>query len=485
MITQRIFSELLEVPFSKFIDINMVPLLFAYGLAFFSAGLAILLQRHKISNFRLAHNLWFLGAFCIIHGVSEWGEVFIPIQGEYLSQAGIDVLRLIQEICWGASFAFLLQFGVSMIAPNLPLVPRVRMLIVLYAPAWSAAVIFVGLFILPDEIGKGFIRYLLTFFGSLLTAAAFVNERHRFAGLYSRSATSNLTIAAGVFGIYAILGGLVVPERGLPVLENLNNENVHSNTGLPIQFWRMVIGVAIAVVVIRTLSIFDLEFRQRLEKAEREQALLEDRQRIGRDLHDGVIQSIYAVGMQLDVATLKEELAPSDWPMVRAKIKSVVVQLNEVIKDIRKYIFNLGPIQIGETNLYNYLKEAAAELTSRNNIDMKIDVTGERINLPVALQRDLAFIVHEALSNVIKHASACSVSVRMDFQDNHLLFEIEDDGVGIDDSTTRTFGVNGGQGLINMAQRAEARGAEFSVSIGRGGIGTLVALNISVPGNDG
>jgi len=180
---------------------------------------------------------------------------------------------------------------------------------------------------------------------------------------------------------------------------------------------------------------------------------------------------------------LEEELAPSDWPVVRVKVKSVVDQLNDIIKDIRKYIFNLGPIQMEEANIYNYLKEAADKMTSRNNIDMRIAVTGDRINLPVTLERDLAFMVHEALSNVIKHASASSVSMKMDLKDDFLLLEIEDDGVGIDDSAAFAYGGNG-QGLINMAQRAEAMGAEFSVSNGRAGIGTLVALCIPFPVND-
>jgi len=456
----------------------MVPLGFAYGLAFFSAGLAITVQRRKMSNIRLARNLWLLGAFCIIHGVSEWGEIFIPIQGEFLSQTGIDVLMVFEEILWGLSFAFLLQFGASVVAPFLPLNPKVRKLAMILVPVWSTVIIIVGLFILPEDIGKGFIRYLLALPGALLTAAAFLVEKKQLAGLYSRSALRNLTLAAGVFAIYAVLGGLIVPQQGLPLLEYLNEKNVHEYSKLPIQFWRMIIGLAIALVVIRTLSIFDLEFRQRLERAEREQALLMDRQRIARDLHDGIVQSIYAAGMQLDVATLKKEIAPTDWPVVRTKVRSVADQLNRVITDIRKFIFNLGPIQAGEVDLYNFLKKTADQLASRDDIDARISITGNRIDLSAAQQQNLAFIVHEAISNVIKHASASKVFLGMDFQDDHILLEIEDNGVGIDLSGAHDHNGKGSLGLINMAQRAEAMGGQFSVSAGKAGRGTLVTVSI-------
>jgi len=207
-------------------------------------------------------------------------------------------------------------------------------------------------------------------------------------------------------------------------------------------------------------------------------AAYEERQRIARDLHDGIVQSIYAAGMQLDVATLKKEIAPTDWPVVRTKVRSVADQLNRVITDIRKFIFNLGPIQAGEVDLYNFLKKTADQLASRDDIDARISITGNRIDLSAAQQQNLAFIVHEAISNVIKHASASKVFLGMDFQDDHILLEIEDNGVGIDLSGAHDHNGNGSLGLINMAQRAEAMGGQFSVSAGKAGRGTLVTVSI-------
>jgi len=447
--------------FRNFIEINMVPLTFAYGLAYFSAGLAIALQQRRLSNFRLAHNLWMLGAFGIIHGAAEWGDIFIPIQSSMISDFWIAVLSGIQEIAWAISFAFLLQFGVSMIVLRLPWTPRIQTLVFWFAPLWSLVITITGVLLLPEEFGKSWIRYMLGFPAAVLTAAAFLSERQSFTSFRSTSVKSNLIATAAAFGVYAILAGLVVPQDALPGLHWMNYESVHSFTRMPIQFWRMIVGVVIAIFVIRTLSIFDLEVRHRLETVEKNHALGLDRQRIARDLHDGVVQSIYAAGLQLEVAI---KSMPSGSEEAAGMIGMVIRQLNFVITDIRRYIFKLGAAITGEADFDQYMKNLVDEFTAGGSISVKLSSKGKQVELSPEQKQNIAFIAQECLSNVVKHADALVAEIKFIYTEDALLFSVEDDGAGFDSVPGSEADQSGCRGLRNIRERAEAMGAEFLIS---------------------
>lgn len=463
--------------FHNFIEINMTPLTFVYGLAYFTAGLAILLQSRGLSNYRLARNLWMVGAFCLIHGASEWGDIFTPIQATYLSEAWVNVLSAARDIMRAISYAFLLQFGVSMIAPRLHWPPRAKTLALYGAPLWSIAVICSAELFLPSDAGESWVRYLICFPAGLLTAAAFLTKRKAFAVFGHRSVRTNLIMTAATFGLYAILGGLITPQPAIPFLKWFNYEKVHAFTQLPIQFWRMILGFAIAIYVIRTLSVFDLEVRHRLETAEREKALLKDRQRIARDLHDGVVQSIYAAGLQLE-AVSKSHQGPSGASEEYSIVRQVVNQLNDSIADIRNYIFNLGPARTGETDFYSYMRNLVDEFSSCGHFYARILIDGDQALLTPGQKQNLAFIARECLSNVVKHAKASQVKLRLVFDVDSLFFVVEDNGVGIDTNVFASVHSGSGRGLRGLAERAEAMDGEFTVTRRSENGGTIVEMRI-------
>lgn len=461
--------------FHEFVELNMTPLVFAYGLAYFCAGLAIILQQRRLSNFRLAHYLWMVGMFGLIHGVADWGNVFIPLQSSYLSDYWIRVLREVQEFGWAISFAFLLQFGVSIIAPKLPWIHRVRTFVRWYIPFWSASVIFVGLFLLPPDMDESWIRLLLGFPGSLLTAAAFLSESSALTSVKSVAAKTNLTITAAAFGVYAFLSGLIAHESRLPALSWLNYENVHTFTSFPVQFWRMLIGIVIAFFVIRTLLLFDLEMRNRLEVAEREQALFMDRQRIARDLHDGVVQTIYAAGLQLEVAS---QSVRKDVGEASVTIRHVVNQLNDVIADIRKYIFKLGPARTGEADFDQYMMNIVDDLTAGSDLKARLRMEGDRVELTPGQRQNIAFVTRECLSNVAQHAKATQVELRMMFNPDSLFFVVEDDGIGIETSASTSKNLDGHRGLKSIAERTKAMNGELVISQRSEQGGTMIGIRI-------
>ena len=110
----------------EFFALNQTIILFVYGQVFFLLGVAIIWQSRRHSRLDLARSLGWLGAFGLTHGLHEWGDIFIPIQAEYLSQAWIEMLLLVQVCLLAFSFACLFQFGVETVRPYYPHLPWIQ-----------------------------------------------------------------------------------------------------------------------------------------------------------------------------------------------------------------------------------------------------------------------------------------------------------------------------------------------------------------------
>jgi signal transduction histidine kinase len=457
-----------------FIDTNMALVYFLYGLVYFVFGLAIVLQQRALSNFRLASHLWLLAAFGIIHGTMEWGSLFIPVQSEYVSEAWINGLFVTQRIIRIISFCFLLQFAIVMILPKVPRFWGVNVLVRFFAPLWGLFIAVMAVLVLSESPGDSLIRYLLAFPAASMTAIALLLERNSFVGPSFRAARTNLTMTSIAFGLYAVAAGLVVPKSIVWPLSWFNYENVFFSTGFPIQLYRAAIGLAMAFFIIKTLSLFDIEVRNRVERTERNQALLEDRHRIARDLHDGVVQSIFAAGLHLEVAN--QTLAQGS-DEVGPTIQRVKNQLHEVIADIRRYIFDLDHKQTYGGELVLTLKRLLDEFSLSCPTETSLSVSGDEVELSQQQRHDVVLITRECLANVAKHSLASRVELRLDYQTSGIEYILEDNGIGIEIKrgvNTRQHGH--GRGLDNIAARAASMGSELSVSSSPDGKGTIVTM---------
>lgn len=455
----------------SFINTNMVLMYFIYGQVYFTTGLAIALQQRALSKFRLASRLWMLAGFGIIHGLAEWGNVFIPIQTAYLNPSWMSVLSNMQDVAFAVSFAFLLQFGLTVLVPWLGWDERRSRLLLWAAPAWSAAITVISL-LMPGGLGESTARYLLGFPAALITAAAFLAERQSFVRFPSKAARSNLTVTAVLFALYAFFSGLVVSTHGMWPLQWLTYDNVFSRTGFPIQFYRALLGLAIAFFIIRTLSIFDLEVRHRFDASEKEKALLKDRQRIARDLHDGAVQAIYAAGLQLEVA--RSSLAASS-PEEAFIITRVMDQLGSVMSDIRRYIFKLGPSRIDESDVGYHLRKLVDDFCDSCHIETSLSMNGGRVPLTNVQKQNLILIARECLSNVAKHSLASRVDVDFSYQDDGVQLNVIDNGIGMRGNRISERDQHG-KGLKNITERVKAMNGSISIIAGRNGNGTKICI---------
>jgi signal transduction histidine kinase len=188
-------------------------------------------------------------------------------------------------------------------------------------------------------------------------------------------------------------------------------------------------------------------------------AVVDERDRISRDLHDGVIQSIYAVTLSLDDVPELVGEAPAE---ARQRVDDAIDALHAVIRDIRHFIFGLLPLLLDSGSLLDGLRALAGEL--RRNTTMEIEVVGEEPEgLPLEVTAELLSIAREALANVARHSGATHASMRLDAPNANLRLEIADDGRGFKPDVDV---VRGHHGLANMRARCEALGGTFDIESG-------------------
>jgi two-component system, NarL family, sensor histidine kinase DevS len=193
--------------------------------------------------------------------------------------------------------------------------------------------------------------------------------------------------------------------------------------------------------------------------------VLEDRERIARDLHDVVIQRLFATGLHLQSAA---NLAAR--PEVGARINSAVDDLDATIRDIRSAIFELRtPVNAAlRADLRATVDAAAASLGFRPQLRLDGPIDSA---VPDAVRPDLLAVLREALSNVVRHARASQVEVAIEVGDGRLRLAVTDDGVGPGEQ------VDERSGLANMRQRAAAHDGTLAVTAASGG-GTRVDWSV-------
>jgi signal transduction histidine kinase len=198
----------------------------------------------------------------------------------------------------------------------------------------------------------------------------------------------------------------------------------------------------------------------RLHRQARRLAVLEERERIGMDLHDGIIQSIYGVGLALEYARMAVDEDPD---LTREKISQSIDGLNDAIRDLRAYILDLNPRQLhSEETLKQGLQRLLAEFRANTLAEANL-VTSEDglVDLPREHALALFHICQEALANVAKHAQARKAEVHLWTTDERALLEITDNGRGFD---VRKKIATLGHGLSNMSRRARKVGGDVEIS---------------------
>ena len=257
-------------------------------------------------------------------------------------------------------------------------------------------------------------------------------------------------------GVAVPLGGRDGPARGVLVLAGLPP----SDTG----------------AVVRTLSGFAAQAAVALELAERRRdaerfAVFEDRDRIARDLHDLVIQRLFATGMQLEGAARLIRERPEE---AASRVHRAVDDLDGTIRELRSTIYGLQAPQDGPPSLRALLLQVVDAGTEQLGFAPSLRLVGLLDTLvPQPVADHLVAVLREALSNAARHAKASTVSVLVAVRDQQLLLEVTDDGVGLPATGRRS-------GLANLDSRAAELGGQLMTQ-SADGVGTQLRWQVPLP----
>jgi|SRR5579859_3605450 len=203
-------------------------------------------------------------------------------------------------------------------------------------------------------------------------------------------------------------------------------------------------------------------------------SVVEERQRIGMDLHDGVIQSIYAVGLKLEY--VRAQWADGEVAQAEDRLAGAVDALNATIRDIRTYILDLGPRRFQGDNLVVALERLLSEFKANTLIAVTFsgDAAADQA-LTSEARLALFHVAQEALSNAAKHSRASRVDFQLVNEAESIVLSLTGNGRGFaPDQVEQQMG----HGLVNMRDRASALGGQLSLLAADGG-GT--EMRVSIP----
>lgn len=205
----------------------------------------------------------------------------------------------------------------------------------------------------------------------------------------------------------------------------------------------------------------------RLQERLRRVALQEDRERIARDLHDSIIQDLFAIGLSLQTAMGHIE---HDTETVQSRMSDAVDRLDDTISSLRRYIFDLRPPVWARLSLSTELRRLVTELSEPYGVEVGVDVDCPPDTPEPPLRDHVVAVVKESVSNALRHSQARTIDVRVVCDGARMLINVADDGVGFDPGTE-----HGGLGLRNLTRRVAALGGEYVLDTAPGK-GTIVTV---------
>lgn len=211
----------------------------------------------------------------------------------------------------------------------------------------------------------------------------------------------------------------------------------------------------------------------RLQQQAEELAVLAERQRLARELHDSVTQSLYSVTLYANAATLA--LAASKVDVTAGYLQELQETAQEGLRDMRLLIFQLHPPVLETEGLVAALQARLAAVEGRANLQTEFRVSEER-RLPIAVESELFWIAQESLTNVRKHAAAQHVTVHLHYTAATVCLEVADDGVGFDPGAVPTQEQGG---LRTIAERAARIGGRLTYE-SQPGAGTRVKVEVTL-----
>lgn len=273
-------------------------------------------------------------------------------------------------------------------------------------------------------------------------------------------------------------------------------EQAHALAAFPLVSGGNVIGVftvakersrSIPAEDVRLLTIFSNLLAAILRNVEmvqeRERMLLmQERNRLAREIHDGLAQSLAGALLQMDRL---DRLVEGDAKGARKLLLQLREHVRELLLEVRRSIFNLRPSPLEEDGLVETLRHEIQRLKDKGlagTVELRLEVRGEQRRLSGLVEDEVFRIAQEALTNALKHSNATEIIATLQFQDDQLRLAIRDNGRGFH-LAEAVRGARDRQsfGLVGMSERADRLGASFEVD-SRPGAGTRMMVDVPLMG---
>jgi signal transduction histidine kinase len=365
-----------------------------------------------------------------------------------------------------------LNAAVLAISSDLSLAETLRHIVVAAAELVDAEYGALGV---PDEVGELLVEFITT--GLSAEAEARISHRPRGHGLLGVILHEHQSLRLRDLRDHPRSAGF--PEHhplmssflGVPILYkgkalgNLYLTNKRGADEFSEQDQRLIEQLAANAAV----AIANARLHEKVQQLR----VVEERQRIGMDLHDGIIQSIYAVGLNLEY--VNGLLADGNAQGASERVQAAIEALNATIRDIRSYILDLRPRHFNGEDLVTGLQQLLSEFRANTlmGAEFRADSQADRALTPEG-RRVLFHIAQEALSNAARHSRASLVEVRLTASERNVELVLKDNGRGFDMASAER---RVGHGLLNMRERAQGLGGTWTIE-SHPGEGTEVRVSL-------
>jgi signal transduction histidine kinase len=302
-------------------------------------------------------------------------------------------------------------------------------------------------------------RYFIGLPAAILTASALYFNAKALDTMKLKKAALKFKLLAASFISYGIFAGLLVNRRDFFPANIINKQAFLELFGFPVELGRMLSAICITILFIGIIDIFRLENNIIMQNLMQERVASQERRRLGRELHDGIIQDLFASGLQLE--NLLEE---NDVDLLHEELKHIKSNLNNGIQKVREFIEKVSTkrmdldqlrMQLDET-INNFKKISKANI----HLDYEIpDITLRCVSSDKLIQ--IYYIIQEAISNSVKHSNATEIKVKIGFDLKSIIVEIQDNGKGFNKTTARG---DRKYGLTSMQERAASINGILNIS---------------------
>jgi signal transduction histidine kinase len=513
---------------ADFWDRTIIGIFFVYGLAFYSLGLALLIESGRSSQLSLARSMRLLAGFGLLHGTHEWIDMFereLALHYDSLIPEWLVWIRLAVLI---TSFIALLAFGEHLLRNKGG------------HNSWritvnSTVVCVLGSLFLPlmyelsdREWANGIdvlSRYVLGIPGAGLSFWALWLQRGIFHRRGMGRFVVGLTVAAVAIIGYGLIGQIFVSESVFFPSTVINDDLFQDVLGFPVQLFRAAMAITVTVSMIYVLRALEFENEQRLEAAEWSKLEAErrsrdelarlnaelkkahaeatrllhevqqrdalrgellqrittaqenERKRIARELHDGTGQILTGLALGLrgtaSVVTKDSERAVS-------RLSDLEMMATTALGELRHLINDLRPPQLDDMGLAAALRWLINHVEQRDDVEMELDISGDPYALPPEVETTLFRIAQEGLNNIIKHAQAKHARIVLTFGPE-IVLSVRDDGIGFKlEDMLNEDNPRMAWGLLGMQERVNLINADLTLASAPGQ-GTALTVRLTAP----